>query len=85
MLSTKLIGKKVMSLHENLNPPAKKSSAEPQKPGRVWTTVFEINPDEAITVQRILDTLRAKLHPHIDQKIIDEEAEELWGPDSDRD
>jgi hypothetical protein len=52
-------------------------------PGEVWTTVFEIDPDEALAVQRILNTLRAPEPKAIDPKIIEEEAEELWRPDSD--
>ena len=61
--------------HEFVDP-----NTKPQEPSAVWTTVFEINPDEALTVQRIVDTLRNNNHPTIDPKIIEDEAEEFWGP-----
>lgn len=74
-----------MSLHENIDPNTKGSATESQKPGGVWTTVIEINPEypNYLVAQRIIDSLRVKPSFPIDPEIIKKENEDLWGPDSD--
>lgn len=61
-----------------------KKGEEPKKPAandQVWTTVFQIDPESFLEVQRILDNLRAPKPKPIDPKIIEEEVERLWGPE----
>lgn len=53
-----------------------------EKKSNIWTTVFEINPDAFLEVQRILDTLRYKSKVKIDPKAAEEEAKELFGDES---
>ncbi len=52
---------------------------EKPKGDSVWTTVFEINPDAFLEVQRILDMLRHKNTATIDPKVAEEESKDLFG------